>query len=110
FTYHCYLAWVKPSGMAPFSWMFNSELALFGYKGPFVAGAPGLKVAFDAPAARGSHSTKPEAFFDRARQFSQGPRREMFAGTRRDGFDAWGDELGHRSRPGLPVDRQARED
>lgn len=93
FRYHCLLTWVKPSGMTPYSFMFNTEHVLFGFKETFRAGKQGLKVAFEAPSSRGAHSTKPEAFFDLVRQFSIGPRLEMFARTKREGFDAWGNEV-----------------
>lgn len=93
FTYHCLLTWVKPTGMTPFSWMFNTEHVLFGYAGSFVMQRPGLKVSFDAPAPRGAHSTKPDVFFERVRQFSGGPRLELFQRGPHEGFEGWGNEL-----------------
>jgi N6-adenosine-specific RNA methylase IME4 len=93
FTYHCLLTWVKPTGMTPFSWMFNTEHVLFGYCGKFRAGKQGLKVSFEAPAPRGSHSAKPEIFYERACEFSDGPRLAMFERRAREGFDVWGNEL-----------------
>jgi N6-adenosine-specific RNA methylase IME4 len=45
--YHCLLTWVKHSGMTPFSWMFNTEHALFGYLGGFAIAEMGHKVAFE---------------------------------------------------------------
>ncbi len=53
----------------------------------------GLKVAFDAPAPRGGHSAKPDVFYERVREFSAGPRLEMFARQERDDFEGWGNEL-----------------
>lgn len=92
FTYHCLLTWVKPTGMTPFSWMFNTEHVLFGYSGKFEAGNPGLKVSFEAPAPRGEHSAKPDVFYERVRAFSDGPRLEMFQREPHEGFEGWGDE------------------
>jgi N6-adenosine-specific RNA methylase IME4 len=92
FTYHCLLTWVKPVGFTPFSWMFNTEHVLFGYAGKLAARKKGLKVSFEAPVAKGSHSEKPDIFFDRVRQFSLGRRLEMFTWKTREGFDAWGNE------------------
>jgi N6-adenosine-specific RNA methylase IME4 len=92
FTYHCLLTWVKPVGFTPFSWMFNTEHVLFGYAGKLAAGKKGLKVSFDAPVTKGTHSEKPDVFFDRVRQFSPGRRLEMFTWKTREGFDAWGNE------------------
>lgn len=41
---------------------------------------------------RTRHSTKPEGFFNLAERLSPGPRLELFARTRRIGWDGWGDE------------------
>ncbi len=42
---------------------------------------------------RGRHSEKPGAFFDLVEALSPLPRLEMFARTRRLGWDAWGNEV-----------------
>jgi len=42
---------------------------------------------------RGRHSEKPEAFFDLIERLSPAPRLEMYARTRRLGWDARGDEV-----------------
>jgi N6-adenosine-specific RNA methylase IME4 len=41
----------------------------------------------------GGHSEKPEGAYDLIRELSVGPRLDVFARRRRDGFDAWGDDL-----------------
>jgi N6-adenosine-specific RNA methylase IME4 len=41
---------------------------------------------------RGTHSTKPEAFFDVVELVSPGPFLELFARRARLGWDSWGDE------------------
>jgi N6-adenosine-specific RNA methylase IME4 len=38
------------------------------------------------------HSAKPPGFFEMVEEVSPGPRLEMFARVRRDGWDRWGDE------------------
>lgn len=97
FTYHCLLTWVKPTGMTPYSWMFNTEHVLFGYTaGKFKAGKKGLKVSFEASTPRGKHSTKPEVFFERVREFSAGRRIELFAREPHAGFEGWGNEFPNR--------------
>jgi hypothetical protein len=52
-----------------------------------------MKVSFEAPAPRGTHSTKPKVFYERVREFSRGPRWNFFAREEEEGFDAWGNEL-----------------
>lgn len=44
-------------------------------------------------AKRGKHSAKPEAAYLHIEAASPGPYLEMFARTRRDGWDAWGNEV-----------------
>jgi N6-adenosine-specific RNA methylase IME4 len=39
------------------------------------------------------HSRKPEAFYELIERCSPGPRLELFARYRRDGWTQWGDEL-----------------
>lgn len=90
--YQCLLTWVKPTGITPYSWMYNTEHVLFGRIGNLQLTRLGLKLSFDAPVTR--HSEKPAVFFERVIAASPGPRLEMFARQPRDGFDAWGNEVG----------------
>jgi N6-adenosine-specific RNA methylase IME4 len=99
FQYHCQLTWVKPSGFTPFSFMFNAEHVLFGYRGKLKLQRVGLKVAFEAPAPRGQHSVKPDAFYDLVRQASPGPRACLFMDRQLDGFTCWGDECPNGDTP-----------
>jgi len=93
FTYQCALTWVKPSGMTPFSWMYNTEHVLFGYRGSLPLTRVGLKLSFAARATR--HSEKPEAFYELVRAASPEPCLELFARRAHRGFLGWGDEVSH---------------
>lgn len=62
FTYQCLMTWVKPTGMTPYSWMYNTEHVLFAKRGGLKLERLGLKLSFDAPVVR--HSQKPDVFFD----------------------------------------------
>jgi len=46
FRYQCLMTWVKPTGMTPFSWMYNTEHVLFGRKGSLDLDQKGLKLSF----------------------------------------------------------------
>jgi N6-adenosine-specific RNA methylase IME4/ParB-like chromosome segregation protein Spo0J len=94
--YQCLMTWVKPTGMTPFTWMYNTEHVLFGRVGSLKVKQMGLKLSFEAP-SRG-HSTKPDVFYERVLAASPGPRLDMFARQARDGFTAWGDESGIQDR------------
>jgi N6-adenosine-specific RNA methylase IME4 len=89
--YQCVMTWVKPTGMTPYSWMYNSEHVLFGRVGSLPLAKLGLKLTFEAPVER--HSAKPEVFYDRVREASPGPRLALFERGPREGFDVWGNEV-----------------
>lgn len=90
--YQCALTWVKPSGFTPFSWMYNTEHVLFGRVGSLDLLRQGLKLSFEAPVLR--HSQKPDRFYELVTAASPEPRLDMFARREREGFTAWGDEVG----------------
>lgn len=88
--YQCLMTWVKPTGMTPYSWMYNTEHILFGRVGSLPLERMGLKLSLDAPAT--GHSVKPAAFYERVSEASPPPRIELFARAPRPGFDGWGNE------------------
>ena len=87
------LTWVKNNGFAPFSWMRTTEFVLFGRRGGALALLRlGLPVHFDGKVRQ--HSRKPDEFYDLVKRASPGPRIDMFAREKREGFDVWGNETG----------------
>jgi N6-adenosine-specific RNA methylase IME4 len=90
--YQCLLTWVKPTGVSPFSWMYDTEHVIFGRVGALALERMGLRLSIVAPATRG-HSVKPDLFYERVMAASPGPRLEMFARSDRDGFVPWGNEV-----------------
>ena len=91
FAYQCLMTWVKPTGMTPYSWMYNTEHVIFGHRGSLPLMRMGMKLSFDAPVIR--HSEKPDVFYMRVLDASPGPRLDMFARKTREGFDGWGNEI-----------------
>lgn len=91
FQYQCVMTWVKPTGITPYSWMYNAEHVLFGATGGLRLQQMGLKLAFEAPVI--GHSVKPDTFYERVALASPEPRLEMFARRSRDGFEVWGNEV-----------------
>lgn len=90
--YECTMTWVKPSGMTPFSWMYNTEHVLFGRIGNLPLDRKGLKLSFGST-GRLSHSSKPDSFYDMVEMASPEPRLEVFARRARlGGWDYWGDQ------------------
>jgi N6-adenosine-specific RNA methylase IME4 len=91
--YECPLTWCKPTGVAPFSWLYDTEHVLFARLGSLPLQQLGLRLWFTTQDAKREHSVKPDAFYERVRAASPEPRLEMFARERREGFHPWGDEV-----------------
>lgn len=91
FKYQCLLTWVKPGGMTPFSWMYNTEHVIFARMGTLPLLKNGEKLSFEAPTQ--GHSVKPDIFFERVGIVSPEPRIELFARKEREGFNVWGNEV-----------------
>jgi len=89
--YQCLMTWVKPTGMTPFSWMYNTEHVLFGRIGTLNLEKLGIKLSFEEPSRE--HSRKPEIFYEIVRKVSPEPRLDMFARGPHEGFDQWGNEV-----------------
>lgn len=67
------------------------ELCLFGVSGRCPAQVHNLPSVIFAP--RQEHSAKPPAFLEAAEKLSPGPRVELFARSRREGWISWGAQL-----------------
>jgi N6-adenosine-specific RNA methylase IME4 len=94
FRYVGLLTWIKPGlGMGTW-WRVSTEHIVFGARGRLPT-SPNMRNWFEAPRRR--HSAKPVEFFDIVERASPGPYLELFARSLRDGWTAWGDELGRLS-------------
>ena len=91
FKYQCLLTWVKNVGFTPFSWMYSTELCLFGKLGDLPLLRMGKRVDFEAKIRE--HSRKPEIFYSLVREVSPAPRIDIFGREAHDGFDSWGNEV-----------------
>lgn len=91
FVYQCLLTWDKPTGITPFSWMYNTEHVIYAHRGGLKLDTLGLKLSFSAPSL--GHSQKPDIFYDRVVLASPGPRLDMFARREREHVQSWGNEV-----------------
>lgn len=99
FEYRGLLTWAKTAKRDPAKpfigtgyWMRGAtEHAVLAVRGKVPKPQMLLPTYFQAPPT--THSTKPEAALRIFEQFSAGPRIELFARTRRPGWDAWGNEV-----------------
>lgn len=92
-AYECSLTWCKPTGVAPFSWLYDTEHVLFARMGSLPLEQLGLRLAIQGGDATRAHSVKPAEFYDRVRRASPEPRLAMFERDDRGGFTVWGDEV-----------------
>jgi len=92
FKYLAPITWRKPTGIG--NWFVHlTQTMLFGYKDKCIFdGARYLPTIFDAPTTR-IHSKKPEKSYEIIELVSSAPRIELFAREKRDGWDAWGNEV-----------------
>ena len=89
--YQCLMTWVKPTGMTPYSWMYNTEHVLFGGIGTLKLEKLGIKLSFEERSRE--HSRKPDIFYNIVKKASPEPRLDMFSRESREGFSLWGNEV-----------------
>jgi N6-adenosine-specific RNA methylase IME4 len=95
FRYCQILTWCKqPRGLGQGGvYCPTTEFVLLGRRGwmPKVRRQDSTWYLWKRP--NNAHSKKPPEFFDLIEQTTTGPRVELFARERREGWDAWGDEI-----------------
>jgi N6-adenosine-specific RNA methylase IME4 len=93
FDYRTCMTWVKDRiGMGYWA-RGRHELLMIGRRGDFPHRPPKARPDSVIEAPRAAHSRKPEVVYDLIeRMFPDLPRVELFARSRREGWDAWGNE------------------
>ena len=86
------LTWCKP-GLGTGRFQCNTEHVLVCRKGTRHGNPFGMTGGTWFQWPRGRHSEKPAEFFQLVEKVSPGPYLEMFARSRRPGWDAFGDEV-----------------
>jgi N6-adenosine-specific RNA methylase IME4 len=85
FTYKTLLTWVKPQMGLGNYYRVNTEHVLFAVRGRLPTARRDVTNVIDAD--RTKHSAKPDAFYDLVVAQSPGPYLELFARTRRLGWE-----------------------
>jgi len=93
FRYQCVLTWTKNVGITPFTWMYSTELVLFGRRGNLPLLQNGLRIDFSGKVRE--HSRKPDEFYELVKQASPEPRIDMFSREARNGYKQWGAETNY---------------
>lgn len=94
FNYRTSMVWVKHAiGMGYYARQ-RHELLLIATKGQPRVPPPAARPDSVQEWPRGRHSEKPEVFYELIEQmYPDWPRIELFARARREGWDAWGNEV-----------------
>jgi N6-adenosine-specific RNA methylase IME4 len=97
FTYKSCFVWVKPQMGIGNYWRVSHEFMLFGIRGecPFLARDAMSWMSLP----RGRHSAKPNEIRKLIERVSPGPRLEMFARERHEGWSAWGNQVPSTQEP-----------
>lgn len=102
FRYYTMITWDKGNGVCPFGpYQITTEHLLFAYRGKAKWPQDSLGKAQTClrTAQPKRHSEKPVQLYDHIARFFPGPRLDVFARRRHDGFDAWGNEVEDDSKP-----------
>lgn len=98
FKYHCCLTWDKTNGIPCWGFKRETEFVLFGYKGKIIVKQKGRFIHTLFKEKLTTHSTKPKIFYEILESNTPKPRIELFARNKRDGWDAWGNEVGNETQ------------
>ncbi len=92
-------AWIKQSKSGDklafgtgYIWRSAVEFLLVGVNGAPTWQSKSERNAIEAPIRE--HSRKPDEIYTKIEAMTDGPRIELFARAERDGWDAWGNEVG----------------
>jgi N6-adenosine-specific RNA methylase IME4 len=92
FKYLNTITWVKPSGVG--AWFANTtQHLIFAYNKKCIFQKARYRPTHLFTSIPKRHSEKPSQFYDLIESISIEPRIELFARNRRDGWDAWGDQV-----------------
>jgi N6-adenosine-specific RNA methylase IME4 len=98
FTQLGFAVWRKTNGLGLGQYMrYESEIVLLCARGRSMVPSKAARQVIEAPplieAPRRGHSVKPDEFYSLFEAVSPGPRLEMFARRRKEGWSAWGNEV-----------------
>lgn len=95
FTYLNTITWCKTSGVGAYFANTTQHILMAYYKSCKFNKARWKPTHFiTKPVGKGEHSKKPESSYQLIESISDEPRLEIFARTKREGWDYIGDELG----------------
>ncbi len=93
FKYHCLLTWDKTNGMSLCGFTRRTEFLLYGYRGKINVNQRGNFIPTLFTEKLTTHSVKPQIVYKTIENNTPEPRLELFARQKREGWDAWGNEV-----------------
>lgn len=108
FKYECLMTCVKNLGITPSSrWMHSTDHVLFCTKGRLPLLKSGQRLDFAAETS--VHGLRPDVFYDLVQDVSPGPKIDVFARKRREGWDVFGNEVEGKENELIGVDERIEE-
>ena len=92
FRYLAPVTWVKDSGVGMW-FVHRTQTLLMGYKEKCVFDGARYRPTVLLGGTPKRHSEKPESSYQLIESISRGPRLEMFARRKREGWSSWGNEV-----------------
>jgi len=93
FKYHCCITWDKTNGRPCWGFKRVTEFLLYGYRGKITVSQRGKFIPTLLSEKLTTHSTKPQIVYNTLEANSPGPRLELFARAKREGWHVWGNEI-----------------
>lgn len=93
FKYHCLLTWDKTNGMSLCGFNRKTEFVVYAYRGKITVNQRGKFIPTLFTEKLTTHSTKPRILYEVLEANTPEPRLELFARSKRDSWDCWGNEV-----------------
>ncbi len=103
FKYECLMTCVKNLGITPSNrWMYSTDHVLFCTKGRLPLLKSGQRLDFAEETS--VHGLRPDVFYDLVQDVSPGPKIDVFARKRREGWDVLGNDVKGKESELIGVD------
>lgn len=93
FKYHCLITWDKGGGFSLWGFHRRTEFLIYGYKGHINLKQKGKYIPTLVTEKKTKHSKKPLAIYELLESNAAAPYLELFARSKREGWDVWGNEV-----------------
>ncbi len=93
FKYHCLITWDKGGGWTQFGFHRMTEFLVYAYQGRMNVDQSGKAIPTLISEKKTYHSKKPDSIRELIEKKTPGPRLEMFARDKYEGWVSWGNQV-----------------